>query len=317
MSLPSTLARLTVLLALLGVARTAPPRAVQGAYEGAAALGCAERAAPPTAPDLIHVREAQSVTLGSPDVVVAVVDSGVDYAHPDLASRVILGPSFAAPRGDDPYDTFGHGTFVASVVASVAPGVRILAVRAGDSSGPQLEDAVAAIRYAVDRGASVMNLSFSFSSGDSEPAAQKALDYALAHDVVVVMAAGNQGKATASAAAYPQAMRVTATTPDDHLADFANYGPWVDVAAPGTQIYGALPGNVHAICQGTSVAAPFASGVAALVRSAAPGLHAREVIERVARSADDIGGANPRFRGQLHFGRLNAHRAVLAAAGGG
>jgi thermitase len=312
MSLLPTLARLFVLLALLGAIRAAPPETSRGVYEGPAALGCAERSAPASAPDPIHAREAQRITMGSPDVVVAVVDSGVDYAHPDLASRVILGPSFAEPRGNDPFDTYGHGTFVASVIAGVAPGVRILAVRAGDSSGPQPEDAVAAIRYAVDHGASVINLSFSFRR-DAEPVAREALDYALAHDVVVVMAAGNQASSTASAAAYPQAMRVTATTPDDHLADFANYGAWVDLAAPGTQIYGALPGNAYAVCQGTSVAAPFVSGVAALVRSAAPGLRAREVIERMTSSADDIGRANPRFRGQLSFGRLNAYRALLAA----
>jgi subtilisin family serine protease len=303
-----------LLLALLiAVPAWAPPApGPRLGYRDAADLGCLDREAPRWGLDAIRAREAQAITPGSPGVVVAVVDSGVDYTHPDLAGRLILGPNFVAPRGDDPYDTLGHGTFVASIVASVAPGARILAIRAGDNRGPLLRDSVAAIRYAVDSGASVVNISFGGAS--PQPAFGDVLDYAAARDVVVVLAAGNDGSASASAASYPQAMRVTATAPGDRLPGFANYGPWVDVAAPGTGIYGALPGNQHGVCDGTSFAAPFAAGVAALVRSAEPALSARAVIARVDATADDINRANPGFGGTLTFGRLNAYRALTGAA---
>jgi subtilisin family serine protease len=300
---------LALLVALLiALARVPAADATERALAEPRDLGCLAGPAEAWGLQAIRAPEAQAITPGSPDVVVAVVDSGVDYTHPDLAGRLILGPSFAAPRGDDPYDTLGHGTLVASLVASVAPGAKVMAVRASTDGTFSLADKAAAFRYAVDHGASVIN----YSAGGSAPnqPSLDVLNYAVAHDVVVVLAAGNDASATSSAAFYPGTMAVAATDRRDRLAAFSNYGDWVDVAAPGTEIGGAWPGGGYAVCQGTSMAAPFVAGAAALVRSAEPGLSAAQVIARLDDFADDINAANPRFQGRLTFGRLDAYRAV-------
>jgi subtilisin family serine protease len=287
--------------------------------------------------DRIRAREAHAITTGSPEVVVAVVDSGVDAAHPDLAGHLwvnareipgngldddrngyvddVTGYNFVSPRGNNPDDTLGHGTFIARVVASVAPEARIMPVRAGNDRRLRRADALAAIRYAVDNGAWVINMSFG--SSEFDPAVRDVLDYALTRDVVIVMSAGNDGDTTAGAAFYPQALRVAATTPEDRLASFSNRGPWVDVAAPGTLIHGALPNYRHGVCEGTSFSAPFAAGVAALVRSADPTLTAPQVIDRIRTTATDLNGANPQLGGTLTFGRLDAYRALGGATSSG
>jgi subtilisin family serine protease len=293
-------------------------------------LGCLETPVAAWGLQAIQAPEAQAITPGSPKVVVAVVDSGIDITHPDLADHLwrnpgeipdngidddgngfiddVFGFNFVPPRNNNVNDTLGHGTFVASIVASVAPGVRIMAVRAGADGTFNLSNKTAAIRYAVDNGASVIN----YSAGGSLPnqPSLDVLNYAVAHDVVVVLAGGNDASTSSSAAFYPGTMAVAATTRRDQLAPFSNYGDWVDVAAPGTEIYGAFPGAQHGVCQGTSMSAPYVAGAAALLRSAEPGLSAAQVIQRIDEFADDINAANPRFQGRLTFGRLNVYRAL-------
>jgi subtilisin family serine protease len=322
------LAGLLLAMALL----MAPP--VRPTHAGAVDLGCLDEEIPRWGLDRVQARQAQTFTRGEPSVVVAIIDSGVDFGHPDLSGHQWTNPgeipgngidddgngfiddvngyNFAGPRGDDVSDTFGHGTFVASIVASVAPNVRLMAVRQSPGGVAIAPQRVAnAVRYAVDNGASVINIS----SGSVFPSrvVADALAYAVSRDVLVVLSAGNDDSNSSGAAYYPQTMAVAATDARDRLTLFTNYGTYIDVAAPGFDIYGALPGGGFGVCDGTSFSAPFVSGTGALLRSANPALRVPQLIERIDLSADNINAVNPDFRGTLNFGRLNAYRALSGA----
>src|SRR5262245_12379552 len=174
--------RLSALLAGLLLAiplSIAPP--VRPTHAGAVDLGCLDEEIPRWGLDRVQARQAQTISLGTPSVVVAIIDSGVDFGHPELSGHQWTNPgeipgngidddgngfiddvngyNFAGPRGDDVSDTFGHGTFVASIVASVAPNVRLMAVRQSPGGVEIAPQRVAtAVRYAVNNGASVINI---------------------------------------------------------------------------------------------------------------------------------------------------------------
>ncbi len=229
----------------------------------------------------IRAGEAWALTTGDPGVVIAVVDTGVDYGHPDLAGKVILGADVA--DGDaDPMDTYGHGTHVAGIaaatagngvgVAGVCPRCTILAVKVfADGSGSTSDFTVAqGIVWAVDHGANVVNLSLG--GPGSSAVAQAAVDYAWSRGVVVVAAAGNSASSTLSyPAAYPSAIAVSATNSSDGLASFSSYGSWVDLSAPGQGILSTVPGGDYASWSGTSMATPVVAGAAGLAFSAGLG----------------------------------------------
>ena len=191
----------------------------------------------------IQAPQAWNLTTGSANTVVAVLDSGINAAHPDLAGRVLPGYDFL-DNGTDTSDDFGHGTAVAGVVvaagnngagvAGVAYGCSVLPVRVVDTSGFATYSCIAqGIRYAVDQGARVINISIAGSSPSST--LQDAINYAWSSNVVVVAAAGNNAS---SMAQYPAACQhvvaVAATEPDDTLAYFSSYGNFVALSAPAT-----------------------------------------------------------------------------------
>ena len=219
-----------------------------------------------------------SVTKGA-GVTVAVVDTGVDARHEDLAGQVLTGVDLSGrtPVVGGGIDPNGHGTHVAGIIAAadngvggvgVAPEAKILPVRVLDEDGAgYASDVAEGIIYAVDNGATVINLSL---GGPVLSAAQEAaIQYAAKKGVTVLAAAGNSGPGAAPEypAALPTVIAVAATTPDDAVASFSTRGSYVDVAAPGTMILSSLPGNEYAYESGTSMATPFAAGVAALVRA--------------------------------------------------
>jgi thermitase len=222
----------------------------------------------------ISAATAWSVTQGNAGVVIAIVDTGIDYSHPDLAGRVTLGPDFGSDDAD-PLDTQGHGTHVAGIAAAilgnglggagVCPGCRLLAVKVfPDGSGSASDfDVAQGIVWAADNGADVVNLSLGGPGGSTT--LRDAVDYAWSHGVVVVAAAGNSGDATTSyPAAYANAIAVAATTSSDTRASFSTYGSWVDVAAPGVSILSTVPGGSYQSWSGTSMAAPVVAGAAGL-----------------------------------------------------
>ncbi|WP_305142692.1 S8 family peptidase [Geobacillus thermoleovorans] len=251
---------------------------------------------------------------------VAIIDSGVDLTHPDLTRRLLPGYNVLA---DDrsPNDENGHGTHVAGIIASQpnnGEGVAgmtwfnpIMAVKAlnADGYGTSI-DVAKGIRWAVDHGAKVINLSL----GNYQPSSvlEEAIRYADAHDVVLVAASGNDSTSQASfPAAYPEVISVGAVNPDLSYALYSNYGDYVDVVAPGTNIASTFAGHRYAALSGTSMAAPHVTALAALIRSVNPRLSNDEVRDIILESADDLGdrGKDPYYG----YGLINVYRALELA----
>lgn len=288
-----------------------------------------------------QVDRAWDVVRSSP-LTVAVIDTGVDPGHPDLAAAVLPGSSFLTNLSNgctrSANDDNSHGTHVSGLIAAsanngsgiagVAFGARILPLKALDCDGSgQLSDVAQAIVFATDQGAKIVNISLG-SNADS-PTMRSALQYATSRDVLVVIAAGNCGATPLSPrcgslnehnypAAYPEALAVSATASDDSRAAFSTQAAYVDVAAPGHRIVSTVPtyptkvGALnYAAFSGTSQATPFVAGLAALIWSREPALSAAQVRERILATVDDLGVAGT--DDSFGSGRVNALRAVSVA----
>ncbi|MFF5176665.1 type VII secretion-associated serine protease mycosin [Micromonospora sp. NPDC000316] len=267
-------------------------------------------------------------------VTVAVVDSGVDRVHAQLAGRVLAGTDLLDPGGDGGRDCAGHGTGVASIIAAtsrpgiafhgLAPGARILPVRVseqqvvqGRESGRTVsaDEFARAIRWAVDHDADVVNLSVVLYVDD--PQVRSAVRYAVDRDVVLVAAAGNlhdSGDPRPFPAAYDGVLGVGAIGADGTRAAFSQIGAYVDLVAPGSDVLVAAPGQGHQRVEGTSYAVPFVAATAALLRSYRPELTAAQVVERIVATADPAPGSGD--SGGYGAGVLNPYRAVTETGGG-
>ncbi len=276
----------------------------------------------------VRLPGAWDTTRGSRYVVIAVLDTGVDLDHPDLALKLLPGHD-AVQDDDEPDDDAGHGTFVAGVaaartdngigVAGAAPRSRILPIKVLDRRGfGNDSDVVEGIQWAVTHGADVINLSLG--GPGRSPALDQAVRYAVDNDVVVVAAAGNGGTTEPwYPAASPGAIGVGATDAGgSELAWFSNAGDSVDVVAPGMGLTStdAGPGAAYAKGNGTSFAGPLVAGTAALVRAMEPDLTAQAVAAQVVGTAQDLGaqGRDPFLgRGLLDaVGALGAGRGPVA-----
>jgi type VII secretion-associated serine protease mycosin len=268
--------------------------------------------------DRVRLPQAWELAGADADALVAVVDTGVDAAQPDLAGRVLTGRDFINDDGDA-YDDQWHGTWVAAIIAAntnngvgiagASPRARILPVKVLDAYGNGTDaDIAAGITWAADHNADVINLSL---GGPRENAViRQAVEYALRRDVVVVASAGNEGSdAPQYPAAYPGVVAVAATDANGEPASFSGRGPWIDIAAPGTNITSARSRSSYETMSGTSYAAPFVSGVAALVHALDPALPASQIVSRLLATAEDAGPAG--FDGRYGHGILDA----VAAAG--
>lgn len=262
-------------------------------------------------------------------ITVAVVDSGVDAAHPQLAGAVLRGEDLLSPGGTAQRDCVGHGTAVASIIAAapatgvdfagLAPKVRILPFRVtereivnGQAQGQQGSSAAlaAAIRDAADQ-AQVVNLSLTEEADD--PLVRSAVAYAVSRDVVVVAAAGNGHRsdgadAPSYPAAYPGVLGVGAIDEAGQRVPQSQVGSYVRVVAPGANVTAAAPGHGVTTVSGTSFAAPFVSATAALIRQYYPGIRADQVEARILATADPAPGARP--DGAYGYGVLDPYRAV-------
>jgi type VII secretion-associated serine protease mycosin len=264
-------------------------------------------------------------------VVVAVVDSGVAADQPQLRGRVLAGQDWV-DDGDGRQDCVGHGTAVASIIAAapsdgsvlrgVAPGVRILPLRVTEQSdkqdagrSPRRAHALSeALRAAVAAGAAVVNVSMVVTDS---PDLQDAVRYALAKGVVVVAAAGNGHDPDSAAdpvpypAAYPGVIGVGSIGADGLRAPHSQVGPYVRLAAPGEGVTAAVQPDGVATFAGTSLAAPFVAGTAALVVQRFGHLSPAQVADRLAATADPApDGAHSAGYG---YGIVNPYRAVTAA----
>jgi subtilisin family serine protease len=265
-------------------------------------------------PRRVRAQKAWDATRGSPSVVVAVVDTGVDYAHPDLQRLFVDGYDFVNEDAD-PRDDQGHGTAVAGVIAArtqnrtgqagMCWACKVMPVKVLDANGSGTTATIAAgIVWAANHGAQVINLSLG--GAGTTQALQDAVSFAVGRGVVVLAAAGNSGTTTKFyPAAYPEVVSVAATTPTDRLYDWSNRGrDWVQVAAPGCDIAPARGGGYGTFC-GTSAATPIASGIAALALALDPGLTASGIHEA-------LGLAAVRGVSSVQYGRVDALRTLAA-----
>jgi thermitase len=221
----------------------------------------------------IQLQELWQTASGGSGILVAVLDTGIDQDHEDLDGKVVVEANFTdSPTSDDVY---GHGTHVAGIIAAygnnglgiagVAPESRLMNVKvAGDSGGCRASTVARGIIWAVDNGASVINLSIEIK--EPSPELEAAVNYAWSQGVVIIAAAGNEGsQSPVYPAYYENCIAVAATRQDNTLAPLSNYGDWVDATAPGFNIYSTLPDSSYGYKSGTSFATAYVSGLAALL----------------------------------------------------
>lgn len=292
-----------------------------------------------TAKSHIQAMDAWKIEQGSKDVVVAVIDTGLDSRHPNLTRNVwndpklkdvggVYGWNFVTNKAN-PGDDHGHGTHVAGIIgavadpktgiAGVARNVSIMAVKyysEGNPGSVNLRNTVKAINYAVDQGAKIIN--YSGGGPDFSEEEYLAIRRAEAAGVLFVAAAGNEHQDTdlVENYYYPSAYRlsniisVAATDINNNLLRSSNWGKSkVDVAAPGENIFSTLPGGRFGYMSGTSQATAFVTGMAALLLSKDPSLKPQQIKELIMASVDRV----PQLQNKVSTGgRVNAYSALLA-----
>ena len=269
----------------------------------------------------IDAPEAWDITQGSADIKIAILDTGIDQDHEDLAAKIVANTNFTdSPTVDDNY---GHGTHVAGIAAAITnngKGVAGVGFNSSLMNGKVLGDdgsgyyswIANGITWAANNGAKVINLSL----GSTWPSRtlQSAVNYAWNNGVVVVAAAGNSNSGRAFYPAYyTNCIAVAATDQSDAKASWSNFGKWVDIAAPGVDIFSTLPNHSNQIgilnygsLSGTSMSTAHVAGVAALVWATGYGTSAFSVRNRIQGTADSAGTMWSKYR----IKRVNAYKAV-------
>jgi subtilisin family serine protease len=292
--------------------------------------------------DLINANGAWSISTGDASVIIAIVDCGVDWSHPDLYANIwhnpnpssvnhdTIGWDFGGSTGtadNNPIEDYpAHGTLVAGVasavtnngvgVAGVGYNCKIMPVKVSEGDNynvtrdePYIVYGYEGIKYAADNGAKVINCSWG-SAGYSN-AEQEVIDYAIAKGALVIAAAGNDGSSEKFyPAGYAGVLSVAATDANDNVTNWSNYGPEVKVAAPGSNIYSTWQPNTYTSGDGTSFSSPMVAGLAALVTSHFPAYAPLQVAEQIRVNCDNIDAKNPAYKYQVGRGRINAYNAI-------
>jgi len=268
-------------------------------------------------PRRIQAESAWDITTGSSSVIVAVLDSGIDAMHTEFSGRLMTGYDFVDDDWE-PDDEHGHGTHVTGIIAATgnnATGMagmdwhaRILPLRVLDETGwGTVDDLAAALIYAADQGADVINMSVGGSFQSST--LQQASYYAYRKGAAQFASSGNGGAGTVlTPANYPWVMAVGATTRIDQRAALSNYGPELDIMAPGVNILSAYLSGGYQSLSGTSFSCPFAAGTAALLASQALFDTPDEIYYALRNTALDIGDAG--FDNRTGYGLLQAADAL-------
>lgn len=273
---------------------------------------------------MLGLPAAHAISQGA-GVVVAVIDTGVQLAHPDLAGHLTAARIDFVDGDNVPEDEFsggndygaGHGTHVAGIVHLTAPQAQIMPIRVLDTDGRGYNFTVAeAILYAVEHGAHVANLSLGMPEMRSD-FLDDVVELATQQGVVVVAAAGNLDNTQQQfPAATECALGVTAIDPDRVKASFASYGGWVSLAAPGVGIHSTLPVDGYGSWSGTSMAAPFVAGQAALLLSLNPNLEVVQVADLMGGTAVNLNPFNPTYLNQLGMGQIDVIASLQALQAG-
>ena len=284
------------------------------------------------APKFIGAEQAWDSTLGDPSIIIAIVDTGIDTNHPDLAGKVVLAKNFV--KGERVSDSFGHGTHVAGIaaaqtnngtgIAGVCGRCSVMSIKVLGADGSGLTSAVASgIVYATDSGARIIILSLGSSSRTT--IMRDALDYALDNNALPVVAMGNSNTDNVGDSAYwYSALSVGAVDQQGGKASFSNFGLQTDVTAPGVAVLSTMPTysvtlntqygykmNYDAL-SGTSMATPVVAGLAGLILSKNPSLTATQVKGMIESSAGDAAS----FNLTSGFGAVHAPAATALALNG-
>ncbi|WP_231507841.1 S8 family serine peptidase [Bacillus sp. UNC41MFS5] len=262
----------------------------------------------------LQLPKAWDKTKGSSKITVAVIDGGVQKDHPDLKGKIVS--PYNAVNGSSSYYPDEHATHVAGIIAGsinkfgiagIAPNVKIMPINVFQGDQASSDTVIRAIYYAVAHHADVINMSL----GDDSYSdlLESATKYARSKGVVLVAAAGNSSTYMPM---YPAAsegvLGVSATDRNDRIASFSNYGHYIDLAAPGVDIYSSIAGSTYASYDGTSMAAPMVSGIAALVRTKNPFLSPSQVETILKKSTVDLGSRG--WDEDFGYGRIDAYKAV-------
>lgn len=263
----------------------------------------------------IKVEKAWEINYSN-EVIVAVLDTGVDISHPDLQGKLINGVNILN-KDTLPIDDNGHGTNVTGIVAAVSNNfigisgitrnAKIMPVKVLDNEGKSDSFYVGqGIRYAVDNGAKIILLA----SGETvyTPFMTEAVNYAEEKGVLIIAATGNKGSELNYPAALPNVLSVGAVDRDDNYLDYSNYGQQLDVVAPGDGIFTTTIGGGYSTKSGTSMAAPQVAGLAAMLFQRYPDLTPNEIADIIRFSADDVGELGWDVR--TGYGRINVEKAL-------
>lgn len=296
----------------------------------------------------IKSNQAWDLAKGNRNIVLAIVDDAVDTSHTDLRTQIWRNKTEIKNNGIDDdgngyiddwfgWDAadgnnnpnppsyanstnFNHGTHCAGIaaastnnnngIASIGFNLSIMPVKIGRDIDNSIQNAFEGVEYAILNGANT--ISMSWGGGAYSNAMQMLFDYARSKDIVCVAAAGNDGKQNMKyPAAYRNVISVGSTDNADKVSGFSNFGNWLDVFAPGSDIYSTVPGNSYVNLSGTSMACPLVAGLCGLMKAYKPDASAIEIEQCLKSSCDDITALNSNKSGLLGAGRINAYESLL------
>jgi len=274
------------------------------------------------APQAIDVIRGWTITMGAEDVIIAVLDTGINVLHPEFTDRLVYGHDFVN-NDDDPTDDHGHGTHVAGIIgaaanngsgsAGICPRCSIMPVKVlNENNSGKWSYVAQGILHAAENGADVINLSLG--STAISQVVQEAILYAQQQGALVIAAAGNAATdRTFYPAAFDDVLAVSATDHNDKKWSLSNYGAYIDVAAPGNAIYSTaheLDNSYqgYTFMNGTSMAAPHVAGLAGLLWSQDGALTSSEVVKRIIENCDDLGDSG--WDDEYGHGRINVLKSL-------
>ncbi|MFW5945288.1 MAG: S8 family serine peptidase [Candidatus Natronoplasma sp.] len=249
----------------------------------------------PWAWEMIGTQYAHQMDEYGDEVLVAVLDTGIDYNHPDLEDKMWDGMGYDFVNDDDdPMDEDGHGTHVAGIVSSIAPEAELMALKVIEEEGGDWKNLRDAIDYSIENGADIITMSLGAERGRLRPPVERGINDAYNEGILLTAAAGNDDKDDEFfPAAYDSVIGVSSVNSTKEKAQYSNYGDWIEMVAPGGDserpVFSTILDGSYGNKIGTSMACPFVTGAAALRMSARPGESNQEVREVLQETAIDLG----------------------------